>query len=68
MRSVSLSRYPDDPICLRCSIGGWAEKGYYCTFRGNQKEVIQMLETVLLVLQNAPKLEIDEDPPKIGAS
>jgi hypothetical protein len=64
MKNVSIHRVSDDPICLRCSIGGWSDKGYYCTFRGDQKEVIQMLETVLLVLQNAPKLEIEEEVSK----
>jgi ribosomal protein L23 len=60
MKRVSIHRYSDDPICLRCSIGGWSDKGYYCTFRGDQTEVIKMLETVLIVLQNAPKIEIEE--------
>jgi hypothetical protein len=61
MKHVTLQRLPDDRLCLRASIGGDENKGYYCTFRGDQKEVIAMIEAVLLVLQYAPKLEIESD-------
>jgi hypothetical protein len=61
MTHVTLQHLPNDPICLRASIGGDEKRGYYCTFRGNQQEVIAMIETVLLVLQNAPQLEIEPD-------
>jgi hypothetical protein len=60
MTHVTLQHLPNDPICLRASIGGDHEKGYYCTFRGEQQKVIAMLETVLLVLQNAPPLHIEQ--------
>jgi hypothetical protein len=60
MTHVTLQHLPDDPLCLRASIGGNKEEGYYCAFRGEQKAVVAMLETVLLVMQNAPPLEIEE--------
>jgi hypothetical protein len=59
MTHVTLQHLPDDPICLRASIGGSREEGYYCMFRGDQKAVLAMLETVLLVMQHAPQLEIE---------
>jgi hypothetical protein len=61
MKHVTLQRLPDDPLCLRASIGGTKEEGYYCMFRGDQDKVRAMLETVLLVLKNAPQLEIESE-------
>lgn len=59
MKHVTLQRLPDDSLCLRASIGGDERKGFYCTFRGDQQKVTEMLETVLLVLKYAPTLEIE---------
>ena len=63
MKHVTLERLPDDPVCLRVSIGGKGELGYYCQFRGDQTAIIDMIETVLLVLRYAPQLEIERDMP-----
>jgi hypothetical protein len=68
MKHVKLQRLPDDPICIRASIGGDDRIGYYCLFRGDQAKVIEMIEMVLLVMQHAPKLEIEEDTPQMGMS
>jgi len=68
MKQVSLQKLKDDPLCLRASIGGWADKGYYCTFRGDQKQVLEMLETVVIVLQNAPPIKEEDDYPTFGVS
>jgi hypothetical protein len=48
---VEFIRQPDDPICLRASVGGLPEKGYYLTIRGNPKEVLDMLKAVTNKLQ-----------------
>lgn len=58
---VTLSRKPDDPLCLRASIGGKEELGYYCTIRGNQAAIIKMLRSVLYALERAPKLSIENE-------
>jgi len=68
MKKVSLQKLKDDPLCMRASIGGWADKGYYCSFRGDQKQVTEMLRTVLTVLENAPLIEEEDDFPTFGVS
>jgi hypothetical protein len=68
MYKVNVSRYADDPLCLRVSIGGGKEiGGYYCTYRGTREETIEALEAVLLVLRNMPELPVEE-PPKMDLS
>lgn len=44
---VKIIKEPDDPLCLRASIGGNKEMGYYITYRGDLKEVRVMLKEVL---------------------
>lgn len=69
MKQVVVKRLPNDPLCLRVSIGGGETiNGYYCTYRGTRKEAIKAIETVLIVLQNMPELEIEDDYPTIGPS
>jgi hypothetical protein len=41
------------------TIHGTKETGFHCALRGDQAEVTDMLEKVLLVLQHAPALEIE---------
>jgi len=62
MTKVSVTRFPDDPVCLRVSIGG-GEKigGYYCTYRGTREASIEALEKVLLALKHMPEQPIEED-------
>ena len=61
MTRVSVQRLPDDPLCLRVSIGG-GEKidGYYCSYRGTREETIEALETVLLVLKHMPEQPVED--------
>ena len=63
MTKVSITRFADDPLCLRVSIGG-GEKigGYYCTYRGTREESIEALEKVLLALKHMPEQPIEEEP------
>lgn len=69
MKKVNVMKFEDDPLgCLRASIGGWPEEGYYLTFRGDQKKVVEMLRTVLLVLENAPPVEKENEPPRFKPS
>jgi hypothetical protein len=43
---VVLMRSTDDPICLRISIGGTQDIGFYFNFRGEPLDVALMLERV----------------------
>jgi hypothetical protein len=72
MINIKISRLPNDPLCLRASIGGDAKMGYYLLFRGDQKKVLEMLKDTTLSLELICKadkeLEIEEDFPTIGPS
>lgn len=68
MINILIRHLPDDPLAMRISIGGTKVSGYYCLFRGNQKDCTAMLETILTVLKNMPPLGIEEDVPEIGKS
>jgi hypothetical protein len=69
MTHVTIQRKPNDPLCLRISIGG-NEKvgGLYCVYRGTREEAVAAIEKVLLVMQNMPEQEIELDAPVIGES
>lgn len=41
---VSVRKLPNDPICLRVSIGGDEKTGYYLSYRGNESAVLTLLE------------------------
>lgn len=68
IKAVQITRRPDDPLCLRASIGGTEKSGYYCLFRGNQEQVLAMLELVLVAMRIAPPIAVDKDAPEIGKS
>jgi hypothetical protein len=73
MTKVSIHRLPDDPLCLRISIGGGDKiGGYYCTYRGTLEEVKKALEAIYLTMQymEEQKIEpdIEKELPKIGDS
>jgi hypothetical protein len=59
---VRIEQDPNDPICMRASIGGLAGKGFYCQVRygpegGKPEDLIGMLERVLYALRaSAPHL------------
>lgn len=40
---VLVRKLPDDPECLRVSLGGTAAAGYYLTYRGSEKSIADML-------------------------
>jgi hypothetical protein len=62
MTKISVTRFPDDPICLRVSIGGGERiGGYYCTYRGTREESIEALEKVLRALKSMPEQPIEEE-------
>lgn len=50
-KRVAVSKLPDDPLCLRASIGGTAAIGYYLTYRGPLADVVPMLRDVLAVAE-----------------
>jgi hypothetical protein len=72
MINLKISRLPNDPLCLRASIGGDPKMGYYLLFRGDQKKVLEMLKATTLSLEAVcragEELEIEEDFPTIGPS
>ncbi|TXG76593.1 hypothetical protein E6Q11_04300 [Candidatus Dojkabacteria bacterium] len=47
----------DDDMVLRASIGGTENIGYYCTYRGDETEIIAMLEQVLFDLKCKNKIQ-----------
>lgn len=51
MNNTKIIKKEDDPIALRASIGGTKEIGFYCVFRGNKMDVIDMIEKVLTDLK-----------------
>jgi hypothetical protein len=58
---IFYERKKTDPECLRVSIGGRAEVGYYCVFRGdNLNEIETMLKDVLKSFKSA-KAGLNED-------
>jgi hypothetical protein len=65
---LKVQRLPDDPLCLRISIGGNEKLGYYCVFRGDQKEVIETLKLVYAVFRKLPPVDIEDDISGIGKS
>jgi hypothetical protein len=47
---VFIAKKADDPLCVRVSLGGRPDVGFYCTYRGLLKEAIGAIETVLVEL------------------
>lgn len=46
---IHIIRLPEDPICMRASIGG-DDGHFYCSYRGDPVQVKAMLEQVLAAL------------------
>jgi hypothetical protein len=40
-------KLPDDPMCLRASLGGSAAEGYYVVYRGSESDVERLLVAAL---------------------
>lgn len=42
-KPFSIIKQQDDPACLRASIGGTEEDGYYLVFRGDIRRISKMI-------------------------
>lgn len=59
--TVKINRLENDPLCMRASIGGFPDKGFYCQLRygpegGQPEDLIAMLERVLFALRQSASL------------
>lgn len=57
---TKILKKPDDSLALRASIGGRTDIGkvaFYCVYRGNLPDIIEMLEIVIKDLKNSTKEE-----------
>lgn len=45
--TVYVTKLPDDPVCLRVSLGGAKEFGFYLVYRGDEKQVGHLLAAAL---------------------
>jgi hypothetical protein len=55
---VQIQQNPNDPLCMRASIGGFAGEGFYCQLRygpegGKPEDLIAMLERVLYAVRQS---------------
>lgn len=46
-RITKIIKEPDDPLCLRVSIGGTPKTGYYLVYRGDPEQIETMLTEML---------------------
>jgi len=63
MSAIRITKEENDPICLRASIGGKAEEGFYITYRGDRQAILTMLRTVVSAFekyQTVPELKAGE--------
>lgn len=44
---ILVRKMPNDPLCLRISIGGTKDGGYYVVYRGDESEVEACLKAAL---------------------
>lgn len=59
---ISITRKETDPICMRVSVGGTKEVGYYLTFRGDDMQQIEdMLTDALTAFKQARKKFIQQN-------
>lgn len=61
MSEVKLIKKPDDPVCLRISVGGTQAIGFYCLFRGDKEDVIDCLEEILDSLKRDVPVKEEDD-------
>jgi hypothetical protein len=62
MTKVTIQRLPNDPVCLRISIGGGTKiGGYYCTYRGTIREAKKALEAIYLTMQYMQEQKIEPE-------
>lgn len=62
MPKVAILKSPDDPACLRASVGGTEEIGYYLNYRGKLDDVLRMLDLVRIAAE--AQLKVGEPPVK----
>ncbi len=69
---IKVMRAPADPICTRVSLGGSAQLGYYCTFRGSMEQSIAALRLALAEMENiklsGQEVPVDRRYKELGAS
>lgn len=51
--AVTVRKLPDDPLCLRASLGGLSEMGFYLSYRGDGMRVRELLEAALSALKES---------------
>jgi hypothetical protein len=65
--AVQIDKLPDDPLCLRVSIGGNKKDGYYLRYRGDRKKIVEMLRQSILAFEIystiGPELEVSHETP-----
>lgn len=57
---VRITKAPDDPICLRLSIGGIPPDGY-CVYRGKIGPNVKLLRLILGELEMIEKLGVEPE-------
>jgi len=69
MKKVTIMRYADDPICPRVSAGGGGTiGGFYCTYRGTREEAMEILRTILAVMEYMPEQPVEPEGSLPGMS
>ncbi len=48
---TKITKEENDPICMRASIGGKPEIGFYLVYRGSRRDVLNMLKQVISDLE-----------------
>jgi hypothetical protein len=64
--TIKISRAPNDPICMRASIGGQLGMGLYCTYRlgphhETRTDIIAMLKMIITTMEHTEESEDDDD-------
>lgn len=60
INKTKISKEPTDPLCLRASIGGTKNLGYYLVFRGDDmQEIEDMLTETLEAFKEAHKKHLE---------
>lgn len=67
IKKVVVIKEPDDPIALRASIGGGADVGCYCVYRGDRQKVMAVIKRVLQFMENMPANADEADSSVLGS-
>lgn len=60
-RVFKIIKAPNDPACLRVSLGGTAKDGYYLVFRGDISEVEEMINEAQAAFSKAKQHYISQN-------